>query len=298
MATTRFRSGRGVPRNMRTDHVPVMVQSWLEGGVVVLRQLHRLAAVPPQGPQTTPRENGLAGMLVVLAAMVIESAVNRTRYVRGERVRKRPRRKDIGNAEVEPFAKGVEAMTGLSADGIVPPIEEERPEKYLSRLEEEKKVSPQKRLWERAREVFAIRDALAHNHLWESEAYWPAAGGLALLVWKRLAGYGDKRFESVVDEAAGVTRLLRLNVYPTRVWRRDAYVAFAVAMDVVAWLESLKHVYIPVTHVRFHWATRHGEEPRLMGFAELRTWIEARARELMVPDALGGRGAKSRRKES
>jgi hypothetical protein len=35
-----------------------------------------------------------------------------------------------------------------------------------------------------------------------------------------------------------------------------------------------------------------------MAFADLRTWIEARARELMVPDALGGRGEKSRRKES
>ncbi len=37
-----------------------------------------------------------------------------------------------------------------------------------------------------------------------------------------------------------LTKPLKLDAYPTRVWRRDTYVALGVAMDVVTWLESLK----------------------------------------------------------
>src|SRR5262249_46396517 len=140
-----------------------------------------------------------------------------------------------------------------------------------------------------------IRDALVHNHLWLSQAYWPAAGGIALVAWSRMAGYGGKRVTCCVDEGTGVTRRLKLNAYPTRVWRRDAYVALGVAMDVVAWVESLKREYIPVTHMRFHWATVHGEEPRLMGFDELRKLVEVRARKLAAVDARGERRPRKRR---
>jgi len=279
--TTQFRSGRGVRREMKFEHVPVMAQSWLDASVVLLRRLDRRVAVPPQGTQTTPRENGLSATLVVLSAMLVESAVNRTRYVRRERVRHPPRRKDIGPAKAVPFSFAeVQKMAGLKPTPAVediPPIVEAHPEDYVRKLEEQKRMPERARQWELVREVFAVRDALVHNHLWETQAYWPAAGGIALVAWRRLAGYGDRRFKSAVDEATGLTKRLKLNAYPTRVWRRDAYVALGVAMDVVAWLESLKREYIPVTHVNFVWSEGQGDEPRLMSFAELRKWVTERA---------------------
>jgi hypothetical protein len=125
---------------------------------------------------------------------------------------------------------------------------------YLEELASQVDVPVPRGLLADVSELLAVRGALVHNHLWESDSWWPEKGRarLQLITWRMLAGYGDPRFEQIVDMPHAQTRVLRMNVYPTRVWRRDAYVALQVALDTLAWLESIRREYIPVTHLQFY----------------------------------------------
>ena len=73
-------------------------------------------------------------------------------------------------------------------------------------------------------EVFTIRDVIANNHLWECRVTWNAEGAMVFAEFPRLLpGYGNRRFAKVIDPRTRCSRRLGLNLFPTRVWRRDAW---------------------------------------------------------------------------
>ena len=65
-------------------------------------------------------------------------------------------------------------------------------------------------------------------------------GDWRAVAWKLLAGYSDRRFEAVVDPQSMQTRRLQLNIYPTRVWRRDGLIVWRVVLQALRRIELLK----------------------------------------------------------
>ena len=88
-------------------------------------------------------------------------------------------------------------------------------------------------------EVFCARDVIVHGHLWEARVAG-SGEGLRFVEPPALGGewFGDRRFwEEVLDPATRQSRRLHLNLYPVRIWRRDAYLSFHCVVDALVELE-------------------------------------------------------------
>ena len=157
----------------------------------------------PQGPnevQAGSLENGYAVSVAVLAALIVESAVNRTRYVRDEHQRE----------------SAVDTLRRLGAGDLASDTEE----------------------------VFVLRDAIAHNHIWTAATRWDDKSGMALDAAEQLSAYGDQKFRRVVDPVTRLTRRLQLDVFPSRIHRATAVAVLKKAVEVLRFLEALDRRYV------------------------------------------------------
>lgn len=109
-------------------------------------------------------------------------------------------------------------------------------------------------------EIFAQRDALMHGHLWKAKV----RVGLTTLRFagspRLLSGYGNARFRSVPDEGSRCSRRLGLNLFPNRIWRRDAYIVLSTVLATALAL-GRRHPVRP-SHIHFH--VREGTRMRGM----------------------------------
>lgn len=180
----------------------------------------------PQGPnevQAGSLENGYAVSVTVLATLIVESAVNRTRYVRAEHQRE----------------SAVATLKRLGAGDLGSDIEE----------------------------VFVLRDAIAHNHIWIAATRWDDKGGMALDSAKKFAEYGDQKFRSVVDPATRLTRRLQLDVFPNRIHRGTAVVVLKKVVEALRFLEALDRRYVYLSQP---WHVARGKQ--LVPFYD---WVDA-----------------------
>lgn len=191
-----------------TGMVSVIGINLLEAIVRLVETLETMPLVEPNEVQAGPQENGYASAIVTLSALLLESAINRTQYIRCE----------IRDDLMDYFAK-VTSNDELAKD---------------------------------MDEVLAVRDAVVHNHLWEADVYWDS--GLTLKFKtppKLLKGYGNKRQRRVMDPKTRLSRRLKLNLFPTRIWRRDAYTSLrAVGLALTA-LETKNERYFHISNQHF-----------------------------------------------
>jgi hypothetical protein len=125
-----------------------------------------------------------------------------------------------------------------------------------------KHVFPDFRLVKALTEVFVLRDAIFHNHLWTVEFTWrPTLLTAASLVPNR----EDTKFRATVNMRTRRTRALRLHVVPTRVDRRDTLKVLDTVWKAMLFLEgkSREICYVSTQNVIF----RHRNRP----FHEVRT---------------------------
>jgi len=87
-------------------------------------------------------------------------------------------------------------------------------------------------------EIFVLRDVIAHSHLWEATIADDDTKGLALVSATKLPGYGDKKYDRVVDPETRRTRRLQLDVFPNRIHRQTAVVALEKCVEVLRFLET------------------------------------------------------------
>jgi hypothetical protein len=106
-----------------------------------------------------------------------------------------------------------------------------------------RKISPNQDLAHDVNEIFAIRDAIVHNHLWKGEID-PVTMKFTSPP-ELLPGYGEgKRFEAVMDPKTRLSRRLKLNLLPPRISRRDAYIVFKTAVRALEQLEKMDRRYV------------------------------------------------------
>ena len=185
------------------DYVSVIGSSFLHPIATLLESLESLELKGPGEVQASSLENGYSAAIVALTVFLLESALNRTRYVQ---------RKSYRARSLDFFRQ---AFPGSGLD---------------NRLEE----------------LFVVRDVVAHNHLWDAKIKYNEHG-LELISASLLPEYGDKKFKKVVDWNTRKTRLLGLNVFPTRICRADAVIALKCTLDVLAFLEKADRRYFYIT---------------------------------------------------
>lgn len=104
-------------------------------------------------------------------------------------------------------------------------------------------------------EIIAVRDAIVHNHLWEANVYWDGAHSLKFSEPPKLIEiYGNKRQHRVMDISSRLTRKLKLNLFPPRIWRRDAYLTFYTVYKALVKLEELDRSYFTITYPQYMFA--------------------------------------------
>jgi hypothetical protein len=176
----------------------------------LLEDLHEIESGPPNEVQVSNPENGLAVGVVTAAAIMMESALNRTRYVRRDHPRGKP------SAD---YFKSAVSDDALAAD-----------------LEE----------------VVVLRDVIVHNHVWEAFVGPGPDGRLKFWATPTLpSGYGDKKFQKVLDPELRVTRRLGLNLFPPRIDHRDAHIVVKTVAKSLRALESKSREYFPIQDNHF-----------------------------------------------
>ncbi len=164
----------------------------------------------PNEVQTSQLDNGYSASIIVLSVLLLESMINRTQYVRGEK----------------PPNKPVDFIRSTFPDsGFADKVEE----------------------------LFVTRDVIAHNHLWETRFVWDDQAGMRLISTQLETGYGDKKFERVIDLKERKTKNLGINLFPTRICRQDAITVLKMVFEVLSFLENQdpNSVYISVQPVQF-----------------------------------------------
>jgi hypothetical protein len=106
---------------------------------------------------------------------------------------------------------------------------------------------------DKVEEIFVVRDAIAHSHLWTAKISWTENDLRFAEAPARLPGYGDKKFERNVDLTSRSTRKLKLHVFPTRIDRVTAIAVLRQCAEALQCLESKdrRFVYLTPHSVRF-----------------------------------------------
>lgn len=197
-------------------YVSVIGQALIQPIFDLVGKLESKEPVPPNEVQTGQRENGYSLAIIALGAMLLESALNRTAYVRRDEQENR------------------------------------RPPDYF------KKISPDRDAAAEAEEVFAVRNVIAHNHLWEATTTWADDDeGLKFAEPPtRREGYGDKRHMIVTDPQTRKSRILGINIFPPRIWRRDAYIALKTIAKALNVIETMDRGYFYLSPIHFRFQKR------------------------------------------
>ena len=99
-------------------------------------------------------------------------------------------------------------------------------------------------------ELFVVRDVIAHSHVWEARIQHSEDAGMRLVLAQLREGYGDAKFRRVLDPDTRTTRLLGLNLFPTRICAQDAVTVLKVAVDFLVSLEQEDRRYVYISPQR------------------------------------------------
>jgi len=188
-------------------YVSVIGMSSFQPLLSLVEVLESREANEPNVVQASAWENGYSCSIVVLSVLLLESAINRTHYLR----------------ERQGKFQAVEYFTGLVSDPAISP--------------------PDPDLAVHVAEVFALRDAVVHNHLWESKIFEDDDFSLKFAARPRLIpGYGRSRMPEVKNYA-GRSHCLKLNLIPSKIWRREAYIVLKTVGRALKKLESMDRNY-------------------------------------------------------
>jgi len=102
--------------------------------------------------------------------------------------------------------------------------------------------------YHRLSELFVLRDAIAHSHCWVLEYLWSEGKKRKLTSATRVTWSGNRRLEERLNPRTFRTKLLRANVIPDRMDRKDVYAAFATALLVLDFLAKRGANLVTVTN--------------------------------------------------
>lgn len=197
--------------SMTDGYLSVFGASIMQPIVTLWEELSQKKVAKPNEVQTGGPENGLSISIIILTMSMVESYLNRARHVMIKRKQHTP----LKNRE---------------------PI-----------LDFYRKNFRKVELIEKLTELYAIRDVILHNHLWDA-VIEESEDGLRFAEPPILVSlYGDKKFRSILIEETLCSKALGLNLFPTRIWREDAKKVIQVAYEVLYHVQSVDTSYCVVS---------------------------------------------------
>lgn len=163
-------------------------------------------------------EGGYAAATILLLAVLIESFVQRDRYFL---LQKRSKQKQRSNLKPKP-----------KPDVKVPG--------YL-------RTNLHYRRATHIEELFDVRNAIAHNHVWKVDFLTPSSGGRRHVRSELVDG--THQLKASLDPKARVhrTKRLRLNLLPPRLDRTDVLRSLVVTVNVLDFIARRGHNRVPLT---------------------------------------------------
>jgi hypothetical protein len=208
---------------MNDSLVTIVGSSYFEPISVLLEKLEKHDKGTPNEVQAGYYVNGYAASICILAVVCLESYVMRVRYIN--------------------------KASQIEIDKVSVP-------KYLKKLYQDFPYEDE------LFEVHILRDALAHNHLWEVSYSWDDEIDMMLHAVNKWSS-GDKKYAQYVDENTNLTKKLGLNVSPIKVGRADAISVLQNVWKILIFLESKNRNQCYVSHLH---VAQKGE---LMRFGEI-----------------------------
>ncbi len=201
-------------KNPSTGIVSVIGLNLIEPLLELIDNLQARPLNEPNEVQANQPENGYSCAIIALSVFVLESAINRTRYIRKDN-----EKKDIA-----------EYLSEISSD-----VELAKDIKEVIAIRD---VIVHNHLWEA-------------NVYWDDNDNWQLKFSE---LPKLLGIYGNKRFRSVLNETTRTSHRLNLNLFPLRIWRQDAFKVLKAVGRALSTLESLDHNYFSISqgHFMFH----------------------------------------------
>lgn len=197
----------------KSDYIPIIGTNWAWPIVVIWQELKGLPARRPNEVQTGALENGHSVAIVAMASFMVESYLSRMKYILRER-----------NELEDTFAKStpIELFRRIVTDsGLADDLEE----------------------------LFVARDAVVHNHVWDSVICWTDDGMEFVGTPEHVRQLsGDKKFDKVIDRGKRATRRLELNLFPNRVGREDTKKCMRVACEALLQLEKMDRSFCYISH--------------------------------------------------
>lgn len=96
-------------------------------------------------------------------------------------------------------------------------------------------------------ELFAVRNAVAHGHVWSSVLRYDKDNlkrKSTYSPFRKLAGYGGKSFDRVVNMNTHTTRRLGLPVIPTQINRLHAWRYLKVCLKIIDYVETSHGAFV------------------------------------------------------
>jgi len=100
--------------------------------------------------------------------------------------------------------------------------------------------------YKRLSDLFVVRDAIIHSHVWVQRFALSNAGRRRLLSASRKSWSGNNRLEERLNSKTYRTKLLRMNAIPSRMDRIDVVKTFGVVFAALRFLEKRGANLIPV----------------------------------------------------
>ena len=92
--------------------------------------------------------------------------------------------------------------------------------------------------YKRLSELFVVRDAIIHSHVWVIKYALPKRGGRRFLSASRKSWSGNNRLEQRLNSKTYRTKLLRFNAIPSRIDGTDVVKTFDVVFTALRFLEQ------------------------------------------------------------
>ncbi len=210
--------------------VTIVGSAYFEPISVLLEKLEKYDKGNSNQVQSGYYVNGFASAICILAVVCLESYVMRVRYIN--------------------------KATQNEIDKTSVPV-------YLKKLYQDFPFEDE------LFEIHILRDALAHNHLWEiSYSYsWDDERAMTpYSISKRSSG--DTKYKNHVDETTSLTKKLRLNVNPIRINRDDAISVLQTMWKILIFLEGKNRNQCYVSHLPFSYKGKLKKFGEIIGMPE------------------------------
>ncbi|HNP80667.1 MAG TPA: hypothetical protein PKN47_04315 [Nitrospira sp.] len=117
--------------------------------------------------------------------------------------------------------------------------------------------------YKRLSELFVVRDAVIHSHVWALKFAIRKSGSRRFVSASRISWSGNNRLKSRLNPKTYRTKLLRFNTIPSRIDRTDVIKAFGIVLAAIRFLTTSGAYPVPV----FPFRVQHQGER--MSFEEL-----------------------------